>query len=140
MNQADFCKRILGNLNTAVMTFDAQLRVKYINPAGEILLAASSRVILGQDIRTLLPEMEIFTGKLKQSLDSGHPYTEREVRLTLPGGHNITVDSTVTPLSDQNEPELLLELQQVDRHLRIAREENLLALTRRGTIAGKRTA
>jgi two-component system nitrogen regulation sensor histidine kinase GlnL len=39
----------------------------------------------------------------------------------------MTVDCTVTPISEPQHKELLVELLHVDRHLRIIREENLLA-------------
>ena len=35
-------KRILDNLNTAILLFDSELMLTYINPTGEILLADSS--------------------------------------------------------------------------------------------------
>lgn len=127
LNQTDIWRRLLSNMNTAVLSFDDQLRLKYLNPAAEDLLAASARQITGHSLKKLMPGMDSFIGKLQQSLTSGRPYTEREVPLTLPPGRKITVDCTVTPLDDRKTPELLLELTQVDRHLRIAREENLLA-------------
>jgi two-component system nitrogen regulation sensor histidine kinase GlnL len=45
----------------------------------------------------------------------------------MPDLRMVTVDITVTPLQDRNDQELLIELLQVDRHMRIAREENLIA-------------
>ena len=48
-------KSILDNLNTAVLLFDGELRLIYINPAGEILFDVSSRHILGQQACDLVP-------------------------------------------------------------------------------------
>ncbi|MDQ2694391.1 MAG: nitrogen regulation protein NR(II), partial [Pseudomonadota bacterium] len=65
---------------------------------------------------------------MRRCLKSGHPYTERELHLTLPGEHAITVDCTVSPIVEQDQVvELLVEVRQVDRQLRISREETLLA-------------
>ncbi|MDX1607410.1 MAG: nitrogen regulation protein NR(II), partial [Candidatus Competibacterales bacterium] len=60
----------------------------------------------------------------------GYPFTEREVTLLLAGETAITVDFTVQSLggaTGRQAPELLVELRQLDRQLRINREENLLA-------------
>ena len=48
-------KTILDNLNTAVLLFDSDLCLKYINPAGEMLFAVSSRHVLGHKARVLIP-------------------------------------------------------------------------------------
>ncbi len=120
-------QRILENLNTGVLLFSDALELKYINPAGEILFEASARQITGQPATRLFPESQEFIQALRRSLNSGHPYTERGASLRLPDQRMVTVDVTVTPLQERNEHELLLELLQVDRHMRIAREENLIA-------------
>jgi two-component system nitrogen regulation sensor histidine kinase GlnL len=120
-------QRILENLNTAVLLFNEALELKYINPAGEILFEVSARHIVGQPVNRLFPESREFVLALGRSLSSGHPYTERSARLRMPDRRTVTVDVTVTPLLERNDQELLLELLQVDRHIRIAREENLIA-------------
>jgi two-component system nitrogen regulation sensor histidine kinase GlnL len=119
-------QRILENLNTAVLLFNEALELKYINPAGEILFEVSARHILGQAVQRLFPESQDFVLALSRSLNSGHPYTERSAQLRMPDRRTVTVDVTVTPLLERNDQELLLELLQVDRHIRIAREENLI--------------
>ncbi len=127
MKQSDPAQRILENLNIAVLLFDEALHLKYINPAGEVLFDISARHLLGQSADHIWPQDPDFTRALQRSHASGHPYTEREVQLSLPNQKQITVDLTVTPLRESMQAdELLLELQPMDRHLRIAREENLL--------------
>lgn len=127
MVDIDTGRRILENLNTAVLLFDGNLCLQYVNPAGEMLFAASAKQITGQSIDELLPHSGQFTAALRHSHQSGNPYTEREVQLILLNQQTITVDCTITPLNDQYENGLLLEVLQLDRHLRIAREEALLA-------------
>jgi len=121
-------QRILDNLSTAVLLLDAQLRVAYINPAAEMLFALSRRQVLDTVIGELLIEGEDFIAGLLSAQQSGHPYTARELTLAMPIGRRVTVDYTVTPLLEPcQEPALLVEMLHVDRHLRIAREEQLLA-------------
>ena len=120
-------QRILDNLNTTVCLLDAELRIRYINPAGESLIGISAARLQGTPIRSLLSG-EALMEDIHQALQSGHPYTERECELALTNGRWATIDLTAIPLAGASqESELLLELNQVDRQLRIAREENLLA-------------
>ena len=119
--------RILDSLNTAVLVFDRRLRLSYLNPAGEILFGVSARHAQGQTLAELVPAAESLGERLRWALDADHPYTEHELRLRLASGEEITVDCVVTPLLDQlGGGDVLIELTQVDRHLRIAREENIL--------------
>lgn len=129
-------RRIVDNQNTTLLLFDDELRLIYMNPAGEILFAVSARRasrILAQELLPG-PMGEVALIAMRGALASGYPFTEHEFPLLLPGGSTghtpgrpITVDFTVTPVSDPQGMGLLVELVQVDRHLRIAREENLLA-------------
>ena len=119
--------RILDNLTTAVLTFDADLRLTSINPAGEMLFEISAKKAVGQTLAELLPHARLATRTLSQTLESRHPVTARGVPLKLPGHRSITVDCTVTPLTDAGpDGALLVELTQVDRLLRLARDESML--------------
>jgi two-component system nitrogen regulation sensor histidine kinase GlnL len=119
--------RILENLTTAVLTFDAGLRLTSINPAGEMLFEVSAKKILGLKLAELLPQSRRIVKTLGQTLESRHPFTVRGTRLRLPMKRIITVDCVVTPLSDDHsDTVLLVELMQVDRLMRLARDENML--------------
>lgn len=119
--------RILEGLSTAVLVFDGELRLDYLNPAAEMLLAVSARQAVGHRLDDVVPGADELARRLEQALRGEQPYTERELHLRTPAGQDIIVDCTVTPLVDpRHRSEVLAELVQVDRHLRIAREENLL--------------
>lgn len=122
-------RRIVDNQNTALLLFDDVLRLNYINPAGEMLFAVSVRRASRVLAQELLPGPmgEVAITAMRGALASGHPFTEHEFPLELPGRRPVTVDFTVTPVGEPQGRGLLVELVQVDRHLRIAREENLLA-------------
>ncbi|MGD8589810.1 MAG: nitrogen regulation protein NR(II) [Chromatiales bacterium] len=122
-------QRVLDNLSCAVMLFDSDLVLQYINTAGEMLLAVSARQILGQRVNNFIQcrcsEVE---SVIKRSLETGQQFTEREHQLTLSDGREITVDCTVAPVREEGKIiEFLVEMQQVDRQLRISREELLLS-------------
>jgi len=131
-------QRILENLSSAILLFDSDLRLKYINTAAEMLLAVSSRQLLGQYASELIHcPRGLVEETLRRSVVSGQPFTEREHRLTLQEGREIKVDCTVTPVHQdggrnttsgvdgEKKLEFLVEMRQVDRQLRISREENL---------------
>lgn len=122
-------RRILEHLNTAILLFDGDLRLIYLNPAAEVLFEASARHLLGQSAERLLPCTDpCIRERLRIALESGHPFTEREVPILIGEGRTKTIDCTVLPLHHFDAtPELLIEITQVDRQLRISREEQLLA-------------
>ena len=123
----DLCQHLLDNLNTAVLLLDAELTVRYINPAGEMLFALSAQRTIGKPLAKLLQRGEDLLAELTDGLATGHPFTRREVLLHWPD-HEATVDYTAIPLMEAQGPRsLLLELTQVDRHLRISRDEQLIA-------------
>lgn len=128
--QYELTENILDNLNTAVVLLDAQLKVLYINPSAEMLLGVSSNKITSKAISQLLADDELITA-FKETSQSNHPFTQRERSIQL-HDHKLTVDISVQPipsekLSEKHEKRLLVEFSQLDRHLRISREENLLA-------------
>ncbi len=120
-------ERILGNLTTSVLVFDEALRVSYINPAAEELFAVSSRQVMGHALEELVVNGDGLPVRVREAVDSGRPFTVRELQLQTTAGQELTVDCTVTPLPASGAREVLVEMLRLDRHLRINREENLLA-------------
>lgn len=119
---------LLENLTTAVIVLDDRLRIDYMNPSAEMLFELSLGRALGLGIDALVRDGDGLRAQLQESLRSGRPFTEREHVLVLAHGRETTVDMTVTPVTETHQPRrLLLELVQVDRQLRISREESLLS-------------
>lgn len=121
-------QRVLENLNSAVLLFDPDLRLNYMNPAAEMLFQVSTRHMIGKEVHDLIHcPMGKSQSHLSYAIESGHPFTERELSLVLPDNRNVTVDCTVTPLTDRDgDAGLLVEIQKIDRQLRISKEEYLL--------------
>jgi len=121
--------RVLDNLASAVLLLDPQLTISYANPAAEMLLAISERHMIGQPVEGILrSEHDVLIRHVRRACDMGQPLTEREVVLLQLEGREITIDCTVVPLSAlDGVPGILIEMQQLDRHLRISREEQLLS-------------
>lgn len=117
---------IMDNLNTAVILLDAQLNVLCINSAAEMLFSISLHKINSKPLSLLLNDEQLLTS-IQSSFDANHPFTQRERSIQLID-KNIIVDISVQPIQAEDELQyLLIELSQLDRHLRISREENLLA-------------
>jgi two-component system nitrogen regulation sensor histidine kinase GlnL len=119
---------ILDNLKTAILLVDSDLSVSYINSAAEALLEVSGSRIIGEPITELFTEKETDQASLLQAINSISAFTKRETQIQLPSGHYITVDCAVTPIAeDDSNSSLVMELQPLDRLLRISREEGLLS-------------
>lgn len=122
---------LLEHQATALLVVDGALRVIYLNPSAEVLLAASRTRCLGEPLNNLLLGDTSFEHELHEALSSQRTFTRRVSQLqAIAAGHEITIDYTATPLSAAREPQLLIELQPLDRFLRINREANQLQLHR----------
>lgn len=118
-------KKILDHLNEAILLFDQQLILTYINTAGEILLADSAKHLLGCSAKTMFNTSAALLTHLQQSLNTQEALVGRELNLDRLN-QSITINCSITPLLENNQcVEILMELQQVDRHLWITKEEQL---------------
>ncbi len=121
---------ILDGLTTAIITLDSALRVTYLNSATETLFSVSRRHVQGLALSVAVPHLVEQLPRLKRAIETGTGFIERELKLRRPGddaGHDcLTVDCTATPAQFSG-PSLVLEILPLDRHLRISRDEQLLA-------------
>ena len=125
----DLPKSLLDNLTTAVLLLDENLRVRYLNPAAEHLLAASLSQLVGTPIRQLISENDPNAhADMETALAELHPYTKREAQLHVANTpHSTTVDYTITPLVEPGYPRsLLMEIRPLDRLMRISREDGII--------------
>lgn len=118
---------LLDNLTTATILLDGELRLEYMNPAAEMLLAVSGQRSHGQFISELFTESPEALASLRQAVAHAHPFTKREAQLTSLAGQSLTVDYAVTPIINHSETLLLLEVHPRDRLLRITKEEAQLS-------------
>lgn len=121
-------QRVLDTLHSVVLLFDQDLRLRYINPAGEMLFAVSAPRLVGLAMVELLHIEENMLNALHEVLTTGHPITKHEQKLMLLAQQEVTVDMIVTALhNDQSQKELMIEMNRLDRLLRITRDENLVS-------------
>ncbi len=120
--------KILDHLNEAILLFNNELKLIYINSAGEILFADSAKHLTGHSAKTLFKSSNsVLLHNLQQCQKMHDPLVNRELPLNQVG-QSITINFSATPMVENGRlSNILVELQQVDRHLRITREEQLLA-------------
>jgi two-component system nitrogen regulation sensor histidine kinase GlnL len=121
--QQGYPAQLLEVLNTAVFLLDEKLGLVYLNPAAENLFQISRHQVMGQYWPKLVRADESVAPHLLEALSGQSPFTENELELYTAVKQRMTVNCTVTPIS---EGDLLLEITQVDRQLRIANDEQLL--------------
>jgi two-component system nitrogen regulation sensor histidine kinase GlnL len=120
---------ILENQATAILWLDGGLRLRYFNPAAEMLLQLDARQVLGLAIADCLPQAREFAAALARAAEQQQVFTQRELKLPMGAAESlqaVTVDCTATPVTEGGgETPLLVELTPLDRHLRISREDAL---------------
>ena len=125
---SEVMKQIVENLNSVVILFDEDLRLQYLNPVGEMLFGLSAPHMVGRELNKVFSRTDLVQA-LGEAMDTAHPFTERECEIEVGPDKVVTVDLTAIPLIEADQSRaLLVEMNPIDRQLRIAREENLLAL------------
>jgi len=122
-------KHLLDNLNTAVLLFDADLKLCYVNTAAEIILADSARQLVGISAEQLFKLSDAaFVSNLKHCRAAGESLTDYAFELNRIGNHSVFVNISVTSLdSEKFAREMIVELVPIDNRLRILQEEQLHA-------------
>lgn len=123
---------LIDHMVTAVMQVSPSLKVEYLNSACEALLDISRTRAIGMPLLSILIEQDQnfdTEGALLRTLQSGQPYTRREAVLNIDLKDKV-VDYTVSLLIDDptgraGSQHLLIEIQPIDRFLRINRDDHL---------------
>jgi two-component system nitrogen regulation sensor histidine kinase GlnL len=116
----------LDLIATAVVLLDDRLRVVYVNPAAETLLAHSARTLVGQRFAAEFEEAEEFQDRLRTAIDRHWGFWDQGLTLTRFGEETLHLNCLATPV-EIPEAKLLLELRRIDKRLRAEREERELA-------------
>ncbi len=115
----------LEHLATATMLLNQANQIIYANPSAEILFAISATKIHGSHISEVFLHSEILQIAIENAVKNDSPYREHEFAITTVRQQSFAVTCTVTPVNI-GDAKLLIEFQQMDQQLRIAREERML--------------
>lgn len=117
---------LLDNLATAILVLRADNSLSYLNSSAEALLDVSGKRAIDLPLSRVLDAKSQAYQALLNALAMRTACTKRSEKLVLLSGHEITVDYTLTPYEQHGVQFTALELQGLDRLLRISREESLL--------------
>ena len=118
----------LDLLASAVLLIDDSQAIRYLNPAGENLLAVSSRSVIGRRLGDVCKCSSTLQAAIDNGLHNNWGYTGQNIALGRADGEMLHLNCTVTPLRPDIAAgmRLLLELQPIDHHLAASREERLI--------------
>jgi len=118
----------LDLLASAVLLIDDGQLIRYINAAGENLLAVSSRSVVGKTLGAVCTCSATLQAALDNGLHNNWGYTGQNIALRRNDGETLHINCTVTPLRPEIAAgvRLLLELQPIEHHLAATREERLI--------------
>lgn len=112
-------------LDSAVFALTETGEVLYANPAAEQLLECSRRDLLQRNIQDVLHDAEPVLHTLQAAIERRATVREHEISLGHPE-HPLQVSVIVAPI-EHGPADFLLELRQLEKQLKIANEERLLA-------------
>ncbi|MSR14016.1 MAG: PAS domain-containing protein [Gammaproteobacteria bacterium] len=119
---------LLNHLATAVVVFDAELRVTDANLTAETLLATSAAKLRGISAERLFPFDESFRNAWAEVLRDGRTFTERNISLLRINQEHISVECSVSPWwrAGASPAGVILEMSSNERQHRLHAEENRL--------------
>ena len=112
-------------LPTAVVALDADLIVRYANPAAEDLFGASERSLHGQSFPALFAEREALERSLREATRTRWDYAAQTVSHVRPGREPLALACIATGI-ELREHALLVELRPIEQQLRLVREERMV--------------
>ncbi len=118
----------LDLLASAVLLIDEDRRVRYVNPAGENLLAVSSKSVAGKPLASVCTCPPSLQSAIDNGLLNNWGYTGQNIELKRNDSKLLHLNCTVTPLRPDIVAgvRLLLELQPIEQQLAATREEQLI--------------
>ncbi|HFE38993.1 MAG TPA: nitrogen regulation protein NR(II) [Gammaproteobacteria bacterium] len=117
---------LLENLVTAVLVIDKQREIVFANTSAEDLLSTSSRRMEGQLVEDFFDGSEDFIACVHQASKVEYPFRKSEVVLNVPSIlKTVKVSCSFSPLADKKQT--LIELNQIDLKLKIAKEEHIVS-------------
>ncbi len=115
-------QQLVNSLNTALVIIDRELRIVFINHAGEALFETGTKHLLGHPLNDFFMPGVIDEARLRAAFRKGEDFTENEVRLLFREDRCVLADLTVSNLNTENGPGLLFEVKKIDQQKRISRE------------------
>lgn len=123
----DLYHRLLESLNTAVALVDEVCQIEYLNQTAESVLGISLQKAKGQDLSTMLADNEFDRKSILTSIRDRNPMMKREAVICNEPEKRLVVDFSVTPMAVSDNIKFVFEIQEINRLIKISREESILA-------------
>ncbi|MDR0577498.1 MAG: PAS domain-containing protein [Candidatus Accumulibacter sp.] len=115
----------LDLLSSSIILLDADLRVRYVNPAAEYLLAISGRTVRGSRFDAVAGCSGALTEALSNALAHGWNYSEPNTEIRRNDGETLHLNCAVNQV-ENGDVRLLVEFWPIEQQIRATREERLL--------------
>jgi len=115
----------LDLLPTAVVALDADLVVRYANPAAEELFATGESALRGQAFLALFAEREDLERSLREATRTHWDYAAQTVTCLRPGREPMLLSCVATGI-ELRDFALLVELRPIEQQMRLVREERMV--------------
>jgi two-component system nitrogen regulation sensor histidine kinase GlnL len=115
----------LALLPTAVVALDADLVVRYANPAAEDLFATGARSLLGQSFLPLFAERDDLERSLREATRTHWDYAAQTASYLRSGREPLHLSIVATGI-ELRDYALLVELRPIEQQLRLVREERMV--------------
>jgi two-component system, NtrC family, nitrogen regulation sensor histidine kinase GlnL len=115
----------LDLLPTAVVALDADLVVRYANPAAEDLFATGARTLQGQLFVALFAERDALERSLREASRTRWDYAAQTVTCLRLGREPLPLSCVATGI-ELRDYALLVELRPIEQQLRLVREERMV--------------
>ena len=115
----------LDLLPTAVVALDADLVVRYANPAAESLFATGERALRGQDFLGFFAEREELERSLREASRTHWDYAAQTVTCLRQGRDPLPLSCVVAGI-ELRDYALIVELRPIEQQLRLVREERMV--------------
>jgi len=115
----------LDLLPTAVVALDADLVVRYANPAAEDLFSTGESALRGQSFLAFFAERDALERSLREATRTHWDYAAQTVTCLRPGREPLSLSCVVTGI-ELRDFALLVELRTIEQQLRLVREERMV--------------
>ena len=129
MQQISSSEPLLDAINTALVFIDTQKSILHMNAAAELMMGVCRTMAVGKSIFQAMPCCVMIEQQIDKSIETQRIYSERDLEIQFRPQNKITLDCVISPVyEDELETKyLVIELNQVDRRLKISREGHLLS-------------
>ena len=127
--QISSSEQLLDAINTALGFIDTEKSILHMNAAAELMMGVSRNMAVGKSIFQAFPCCEMIGQQIDKTIETQRIYAERDLEIQFQPKHKITLDCVISPVyEDELETQyIVIELNQVDRRLKISREGHLLS-------------